>query len=203
MAGKPLHPATIAAQALGWTDAETGAVVLPVHVATTFQRDPDNRYRRARSYGRADNPTYDQPQALLTALEGGADSLLFASGMAAAAAVFQSLERGAHVVAPRVMYWGLRSWLRKFAESWGIAVEFVDATSPDALRAAMRPGQTRLVWIETPANPLWSVTDIAGAAEIAHAGGALLAVDSTAATPVLTRPLTRGADLVMHSATNT
>jgi cystathionine gamma-synthase len=201
MKGKPLHPATIAAQALGWTDAATGAVVLPVHVATTFQRDPDNRYRRGRSYGRADNPTYDQPQALLTALEDGVDSLLFSSGMAAAAAVFQSLPRRAHILAPKVMYWGLRNWLKNFAEDWGVAAEFVDATSLDAMRAAIRPGQTRLVWIETPANPLWSVTDISGAAEIAHAAGALLAVDSTAATPVLTRPLALGADLVMHSAT--
>src|SRR5947208_1527258 len=201
MTGKSLHPATLAAQALGWTDASTGAVVLPVHTATTFVRDPDNQYRRGRSYGRADNPSYDQPQALLTALEGGAASLLFSSGMAAAAAVFQSLPRDAHVIAPQVMYWGLRSWLRNFAEAWGLAVEFIDATSLDALRRAVRSGRTRLVWIETPANPLWSVTDIAGAAEIAHAGGALLAVDSTAATPVLTRPLALGADLVMHSAT--
>jgi cystathionine gamma-synthase len=201
MSRKSLHPATLAAQGLGWTDESTGAVVLPMHTATTFLRDPDNQYRRGRSYGRADNPGYDQPQALLTALEGGAASLLFSSGMAAAAAVFQCLPRDAHVVAPRVMYWGLRGWLKNFAESWGIEVEFVDATSLDALRRAVRPGRTRLVWIETPANPLWPVTDIAGAAEIAHAAGALLAVDSTAATPVLTRPLALGADLVMHSAT--
>src|SRR5580658_4317617 len=201
MTDKPLRPATIAAQALGWTDTATGALVLPVHVSSTFQRDPDNQYRRGRSYGRADNPTCDQPQALLTALEGGVDTLLFSSGMAAAAAVFQSLPRGAHVVAPRVMYWGLRGWLRNFAERWGIETDFVDATALDVLRTAVRPGRTRLVWIETPANPLWSITDIAGAAEIAHAAGALLAVDSTAATPVLTRPLARGADLVMHSAT--
>jgi cystathionine gamma-synthase len=201
MSRKPLHPATLAAQALGSTDPSTGAVVLPIHTATTFLRDPDNQYRRGRSYGRADNPTYDQPQALLTALEGGAASLLFSSGMAAAAAVFQCLPRDAHVVAPQVMYWGLRSWLKNFAEAWGIAVDFVDATSLDALRHAVRPDRTRLIWIETPANPLWSVTDIAGAADIAHTTGALLAVDGTAATPVLTRPLALGADLVMHSAT--
>ena len=97
--------------------------------------------------------------------------------------------------------WGLRSWLKNFADAWGLEATFVDATSLDALRRAVRPGRTRLLWIETPANPLWSVTDIAGAAEIAHAAGALLAVDSTAATPVLTRPLALGADLVMHSAT--
>jgi cystathionine gamma-synthase len=138
---------------------------------------------------------------VLTALEGGAATLLFSSGMAAAAAVFQSLPRDSHVVAPRVMYWGLRSWLKNFAEAWGIAVDFVDATSLDALRQAVRSGRTRLIWIETPANPLWSVTDIAGSAEIAHSAGALLAVDGTAATPVLTRPLALGADLVMHSAT--
>src|SRR5436190_20464268 len=127
MTGKSLHPATLAAQALGLTDASTGAVVLPVHTATTFIRDPDNQYRRGRSYGRADNPSYDQPQALLTALEGGAGSLLFSSGMAAAAAVFQCLPRGSHVVAPRVMYWGLRGWLNNFAECRGIDLEFVDA----------------------------------------------------------------------------
>src|SRR6266851_5548666 len=201
MTGKSLHPATLTAQALGWTDASTGAVILPVHTATTFVRDPDNQYRRGRGYGRADNPSYDQPQALLTALEGGAASLLFSSGMAAAAAVFESLGRDAQIVAPQVMYWGLRSWLKNFAEAWGLEVTFVDSTSLEALRRAVRPGRTRLLWIETPANPLWSVTDIAGAAEIAHASGALLAVDSTAATPVLTRPLALGADLVMHSAT--
>jgi cystathionine gamma-synthase len=196
-----LHPATLAAQALGWTDQATGAVILPLHTATTFERDPDNQYRRGRSYGRADNAGYDQPQALITALEGGAATLLFASGMAAAVAVFHSLPLGAHVVAPRVMYWALRRWLADADSSGALAVDFIDATSLDEMRAAVRLGQTRLVWIETPANPLWSITDIAGAAEIAHAAGALLAVDSTAATPVLTQPLALGADLVMHSAT--
>ena len=198
MTRKPPHPATLAAQALGWTEASTGAVIMPVHTATTFLRDPDNQYRRGRSYGRADNPTYDQPQALLTALEGGAASLLFSSGMAAAAAVFQSLPRDAHVVAPRVLYWGLRHWLRNFATDWGIDVEFIDATSLDAMRQAAIPERTRLLWIETPANPLWSITDIAGAAEIAHAAGALLVV---AADPVnlalLTPPGALGADIVV------
>src|SRR2546429_6104226 len=121
--------------------------------------------------------------------------------MAAATAVFHSLPLGAHVVAPRVMYWALRRWLAATDTSGRLHVDFVDATALDEVRRAVQPGRTRLVWIETPANPLWSVTDIAGAAEIAHAGGALLAVDSTAATPVLTRPLSLGADLVMHSAT--
>jgi cystathionine gamma-synthase len=196
-----LRPATLAAQALGWTDRSTGAVVLPLHTATTFERDPDNQYRRGRSYGRADNPSYDQPQALLSALEDGAASLVFASGMAAATAVFHSLPVGAHVVAPQIMYWALRRWLATANASGALAVDFVDATALDELRRTVQPGRTRLVWIETPANPLWSITDIAGAAGIAHEAGALIAVDSTAATPVLTRPLALGADLVMHSAT--
>ncbi|HLY44873.1 MAG TPA: PLP-dependent aspartate aminotransferase family protein [Stellaceae bacterium] len=196
-----MHPATLAAQALGWTDAATGAVVLPIQPATTFERDPDNQYRRGRNYGRADNPGYDQPQALITALEGGAASLVFSSGMAAATAVFRALPLGAHVVGPRIMYHSLRRWIAAYAAEGHIAAEFIDMSSLDALREAVVPGRTRLVWAETPANPLWSITDIAGAAEIAHAAGALLAVDSTIASPVLTRPIELGADIVMHSAT--
>jgi cystathionine gamma-synthase len=195
------RPATLATQGLGWTDAATGAVVLPIQPATTFIRDPDNEYRRGRSYGRADNPGYDQPQALLTALEGGAASLVLSSGMAAATAVFRSLPLGAHVVAPTVMYWALRRWIAEYAAEGRIAADFVDMSSLDAIRAAVSPGRTKLVWAETPANPLWSITDIAGAAEIAHQAGALFAVDSTAATPVLTQPIALGADIVMHSAT--
>src|SRR5262245_38592442 len=127
MPDRQFHPATLAAQALGWTDPATGAVVLPLHTATTFERDPDNQYRRGRSYGRADNPTYSQPEALITALEGGAASLLFSSGVAAAAAVFQNLPVGSHVVAPKVMYWGLRRWLLGAAAGGALAVDFVDA----------------------------------------------------------------------------
>jgi cystathionine gamma-synthase len=196
-----MHPATIAAQALGWTDAATGAVVLPIQPATTFIRDPDNQYRRGRSYGRTDNPGYDQPQALITALEGGAASILLSSGMAAATTVFRALPRGAHVVVPLVMYHSLRRWLAGCAAEGHIAADFVDMTSLDAVRAAVRPGETRLLWIETPANPLWSVTDIAGAVDIAHKAGAIVATDNTVATPLLTRPIEFGADIVMHSAT--
>src|SRR3954469_4181000 len=117
-----LHPATLAAQALGAVDETTKAVIPPIHLATTFIRDPDNQYRNGRSYGRDDNPSYDQPEALLTALEGGAASLLFASGMAAAGAIFLALRPGDHVVAPKVMYWGLRHWLLGFARDWGLLV---------------------------------------------------------------------------------
>jgi cystathionine gamma-synthase len=99
------------------------------------------------------------------------------------------------------MYWSLRNWLMGFATDWGLDVELIDMTSPAAVAAALRPGKTAMVWIETPANPLWTVTDIAETARLAHAAGALLAVDSTVATPLLTRPLALGADLVMHAAT--
>jgi cystathionine gamma-synthase len=196
-----LHPATLAAQALGWVDETTRAVVPPIHVATTYLRDPDNQFRSGRIYARGDNPTFDHAEGVLQALEGAAACLTFASGMAAATAVFLALKPGDHVVAPRVMYWGLRNWLQGFATERGLRVALVDGASTEAIRAAMRPGETKLVWVETPANPTWEVTDIAAAAEISHAAGARLAVDGTVATPVLTRPLELGADLVMHSAT--
>jgi cystathionine gamma-synthase len=192
---------TLAAQAMGWVDPLTKAVVPPIHPATTFIRDPDNQYRAGHSYARAENPTYDHAQKLLAALEGGAGCLTFASGMAAATTVFQILKPGDHVVAPNVMYWGLRRWLTTFGRERGLQVDLVDASDLDAIAAALRPGATKLVWIETPANPTWAITDIAGAAELAHGAGARLAVDSTVATPVLTRPLALGADLVIHSAT--
>lgn len=195
------HPDTIAAQALGWIDEATRAVTPPIHVSSTYLRDPDNQYRSGRVYARADNPAFDQAEAVLNALEGGHQTLLFASGMAAATAVFQALQPGDHVLAPKVMYWSLRNWLMTFAIGWGLDVELIDMPSVDAVKAALRPGKTRLVWIETPANPLWTVTDIAATAAAAHAAGALLAVDSTVSTPLLTRPIAHGADLVMHAAT--
>jgi len=194
-------PATVAAQALGRTDERTKAISPPVHMTSTFERDPDNLYRAGYIYGRADNPTYDQPEAVLARLEHGASAMLFASGMAAATAAFQALSPGDHVVASKVMYWSLRNWLLDFAAPWGVAVDIVDMTDLGALKRAMRPGSTKLVWAETPANPLWDIVDIAAVADIVHAAGARLAVDSTVATPVLTQPLALGADLVMHSCT--
>lgn len=194
-------PDTLCAQALGWIEPTTKALVPPVHVATTFERDPDNEYRSGPSYIRNNSPAWDQVEGLVTRLEGGAATLAFASGMAAATAPFLALKPGDHAIAPEVMYWALRKWLVGPAREWGIAVDFVDMTDPAQVRAAIRPGQTRLVWAETPSNPLWQVFDLRALAEIAHAAGALLAVDSTAATPILTQPIGLGADLVMHAAT--
>ncbi|WP_326537227.1 trans-sulfuration enzyme family protein [Pseudorhodoferax sp.] len=201
MDAKKVHPETVAAQALGWVDERTRAITPPIHVSSTYLRDPDNQYRSGRVYARADNPAFDQAEAVICALEQGTQAALFASGMAAATAVFMALAPGDHVLAPKVMYWSLRNWLMNFATQWGLQVELIEMTDPAAVRAAVRPGQTKLVWIETPANPLWTVTDIAETAQIAHAAGAALAVDSTVATPVLSQPLALGADIVMHAAT--
>lgn len=198
---KDVKPATIAAQALGWIDHETKGIVEPIHTSTTYIRDADNEYRSGRIYARDHNPTFDQAEAVITALEGGHASLLFASGMAAATAVFQALAPGDHVLAPKVMYWSLRNWLMHFATHWGLRVEFADMSSPADVQRAVQPGRTKLVWIETPANPLWTITDIEVTCGIAHAAGAMAVVDSTVATPVLTRPLALGADIVMHAAT--
>lgn len=198
---KMVMPETTAAQALGWVDDATKAISPAIHTSTTYIRDADNQYRNGRVYARDHNPSFDQAEAVLCELEKGAKAALFASGMAAATAVFMALKPGNHVIVPKVMYWSLRNWLANFATQWGLQVEFIDMSNLDELKRAVRLGKTRLVWVETPANPMWTITDIAAAAEIARAGGAMLAVDSTTASPVLTRPLTLGADIVMHSAT--
>jgi len=203
MTDKPnWSPRTLAAQALGKIDPITRAVVPPIHVATTYIRDEDNGYSTGFVYGRPDNETIREAEAVLAMLEKAkAGALLFGSGMAAATAVFQALDPGDHIVAPRVMYWALRSWLMTEAARWGLIVTFCETDDLAQLQAAIQPGRTKLVWIETPSNPLWTITDIAAAADIAHAAGARLAVDSTCASPVHTQPLTLGADVVMHAAT--
>jgi len=198
---KNVKPATIAAQALGWIDDETRGIVAPIHTSTTYIRDPDNQYRSGRIYARDHNPSFDQAEAVITALEGGHASLLFASGMAAATAVFQALAPGDHVLAPKVMYWSLRNWLMNFAAHWGLRIEFIDMADPAEVRRAIQPGHTKLLWIETPANPLWTITDIEVTCGIARAAGVAVVVDSTVATPVLSRPLSLGAEIVMHAAT--
>ena len=196
-----MKPETLAAQALHGTDAATGAIVPPVHLATTYARDAAYQLI-GPNYGRDDNPTPVDVERVVAALERGVAALAFGSGMAAATAVFRALcKPGDHVVAPRVCYFGVRGWLERFCARWGVGLDLVDTTRLDDVRAAIRPGATRIVWIETPANPTWDVTDIAAVAQLAHAAGAILAVDSTCATPVHTRPIELGADLVMHSAT--
>jgi cystathionine gamma-synthase len=192
-------PATDCAQALHTIDPVTGGIVPPLQASTTYSRGADYQPLGGRLYVRDELPTVEPAERLLARLEGGAGAFLFASGMAAATAVFRTLCRpGDHVVAQDVMYFGLRLWLRAFSSQWGVDLDLV---GPDDIGRAVRPGQTRIVWVETPANPTWDVVDLAEAARLAHQAGALLAVDSTVATPVHTRPIEHGADLVMHAAT--
>lgn len=193
-------PSTLAAQAMGWLDPSNG-VSPAIHPSTTYARDAAYEKVDGHGYTRDENPTYEQCEALLVALEEGQQARLFSSGMAAATAALLALSPGDHIVAPSVMYYGLRNWLLEVGVHWGLKVDFVPPGDIEAIAAAVRPGATKLVWVETPCNPTLEVTDIAAAADVAHGAGAKLAVDSTVATPVLTRPLTLGADLVMHSAT--
>ncbi len=198
---KCAHRETLAAQGMGRVAAPFRDIVPPIHVATTYERGADGTYPGGRVYSRADNPSYDQAEALIASLEGAAAAMLFASGQAAAGAVFQALAPGDWALAPRQMYWALRKWLLEFAVPWGISVEFYENTSLDDLAAKARMRRPRLIWIETPANPTWDITDIAEVSAIGREVGAVVAVDSTAATPMLTRPIELGAQIVMHSAT--
>lgn len=195
------RPETVAARADTFLCPMTGAVIPAVHASTTYARDADYQKIGNRGYSRDDNPSYEMVEAVLVRLEDGFAAKVFASGMAAITAVFQALRPGDHVVVASDAYFGVGKWLRNWGIPWGLDVDFVDATDLETLAGALRPGQTRLVHIETPANPTWSVVDIAAAAGLAHDAGALLMVDNTVPTPVLTRPIALGADLVVHSAT--
>jgi cystathionine gamma-synthase len=192
---------SLSAQAMGTIDAKTKAVVPPIHISTTYIRDPDNGYSSGFVYGRPDNETVREAEAVIAMWEEAEAAMLFSSGMAAATSVFLALKPGDHVVAPKVMYWALRNWLMTDAKHWGLEVSFVDMSQIESIRAGLKPGRTKLVWVETPSNPMWSLTDIVTAAEWAHAVDAKLAVDSTVATPVFTQPLKLGADIVMHAGT--
>ncbi|MFG0275834.1 MAG: trans-sulfuration enzyme family protein [Phycisphaerales bacterium] len=181
-------------------DPATGAVAAPIHLSTTFARDAAGDYSRGFSYARENNPNRVEVERSLAALEGGACAVAFASGLAAADAVFRSLRPGDHVVAPREIYHGVRTQLETLHRSWGLAVSYAPMHEPARVREACTD-HTCLVWVETPANPMLQVSDIAALAAIAHDAGALLACDNTFATPILQRPIEHGADLVMHATT--
>ena len=201
MSNEALRPETIAAHALRAVDEATGAVAPPIYLSSTYARDENYQPRLKENYIRNGNPTLWQTEEAIAALEQGTSALLFASGMAAITILLETVPQGAHVVAPDVMYYGTRDWMKRLEGLKRITLTLFDPKQPGALQAALQKGKTDLVWIETPLNPTWDVIDIEAAAKAAHAAGAILAVDATATGAVTTQPLTLGADIVFHSAT--
>ncbi len=194
-------PATRLAHAGGSPDPTTGAVIPPIHPATTFGRDRAYELIGEFTYGRYSHPTAELVEQAAADLDRGEAALAFSSGMSAFVNFFETVPPGSHIVAQTVMYHGGLEWLRRLAGRRDLDLSLFDPAAPSGLAEAIRPGETEIVWVETPANPTWDVVDIAASAATAHAAGALLVVDSTGAPPVTTRPLEFGADMVFHSAT--
>jgi cystathionine gamma-synthase len=201
MSNDKLRPETIAAQALHAVDKTTGAVVPPINLATTFARDENYELREGNIYQRDGHPLLQQAEGAINLLEQGHAALLFASGMAACSAMFETIPHGAHVVAQDVMYHGVRAALQRLELLGRIRLTLCKANDPVQLSEAVSSGKTDLVWIETPSNPTWDVTSIEESARIAHAAGAELIVDATMLAAVTTQPLSLGADYVFHSVT--
>ncbi len=191
---------TLAVHAGREVEPGVGAVTPPIHLSTTFAREADGSYPRGYSYSRTNNPNREALEKCLASLEGGAEAAAFSSGSAATMALFQALSPGDHVIAPNDVYHGTARLLREIFVLWGLQASFVDMSEPAHVQQAVR-GSTKLIWVETPSNPLLKISDIARVSEIAHRAGALCACDNTWATPILQRPLDLGADLVMHATT--
>ena len=181
-------------------DPATGSVTAPLYTSTTFERDPDGAFSRHYFYSRIDNPNRHSLEECLADLEGGAEAVAFSTGMAASLAVFQALSPGDHVVLHHDLYFGVRELVTGLFARWGLLHSFVDMRHIEEVRKACRPS-TRMLWLETPTNPLIEVVDIRPVAECAHSLGLILACENTFATPVLQRPLELGADLVVHALT--
>lgn len=183
-------------------DPSTGAVVTPIYQVSTYKQDGVGGLRGGYEYSRSGNPTRHALEECLAALEGGARGLAFASGLAAEDTLLRALcAPGDHVVIPDDAYGGTYRLFAKVASRWGLEWTAASLADPEAVRAAIRPGQTRLVWVETPTNPLLGIADIVALAAVAHQAGARLVVDNTFASPYLQQPLALGADLVVHSTT--
>ena len=191
---------TVAVHAGAQVDPATGAVAPAIHPSTTFEREADGSFPHGHIYTRSSAPNRTALEACLTALEGGAAAVAFSSASAATSAVFQALAPGDHVIAPVDAYFGTGKLLRDVYAAWGLDTTFVDMTDLPAVERAVRPN-TRLLWAESPSNPLWKVSDLGRLGAIAHAAGARFAVDNTTATPVLQAPFKHGADLVVHATT--
>ena len=183
-------------------DPTTGAVVPPIYQSSTFVQDGIGGFRGGYEYARSANPTRDSLQTLLAALEGGSHAFSFASGLAAEDALLRSVLRpGSRIVMGNDVYGGTHRLVNRLHVPWGVVLETVEMTDLDAVRAAVRPGETAVLWVETPSNPLMKISDVTALAEIGHAAGALVVVDNTFASPYLQQPLSLGADAVVHSTT--
>lgn len=191
---------TIATHAGGAPDEETGAVAPPIHLSTTYELTADSQQFKGYRYAREANPTQTRLETALAAMDSGASALAFASGMAAGAAVAQSLPTGSRIILTDDSYYAFRLLASDYLEPFGFTVDLVPLRDLDALEEALKE-PAALVWAETPSNPLMNITDLRGAAERTHAAGALLLVDGTFATPALQRPIELGADIVLHSTT--
>ncbi len=195
-----MHIETLAIHTARGEDAGNGAVAPPLIMSTTFARDEDYAAPHGNVYGRADNPNRRAVEKAYATLEGGAEALAFASGMGATNALLQCLQAGDHVILPADIYFGTRALADGHFGRWGLQVSTADMTDLANIERALRPN-TKLVWVETPSNPCLHITDIAGAARLAHQAGALCAVDNTWASPFCQQPIAHGADIVMHSTT--
>ncbi len=194
------HIKTHLAQSTPGFDPTTGSIVPPLYPSATFARQPtDMGYEPGRVYGRPDNPTYLDVERLITLLEGGFETALYASGMAACSAVLLAQKPGAHFVVPKTLYVGLSNWFLEWAGTWGYHVRVYDNADLQDLSRVAAAGPTDMIWVETPSNPMMDITDIRAAKVVADGCGALLVVDNTVPTPLLTQPLSLGADFVVHS----
>jgi cystathionine gamma-synthase len=191
---------TLAVHAGRRIDPSTGAVTAPIHLSTTFERTGAGDYPLGFSYSREDNPNRRMLEECLAALEGGKEAIVLSSGLAVTTALMQGLEAGDHMIAPQDVYYGLRKLAQTVFAKWPLEVSYVDMTDLEAIRAAVRPN-TRLIWVETPSNPLLKITDLKAVAEIARKANAISVCDGTFTTPVLQQPFEFGIDMVMHSTT--
>ena len=183
-------------------DAATGAVIPPVHFSTTYAQDGIGGLREGYEYGRSGNPTRTALETQLAAIEGGAHALSFASGLAAEDALLRAvLGPGDEVLLGSDVYGGTYRLIARVLAPWGVGLRIVDMSDLTAVEAALNERAARIVWVETPSNPLLRITDIAGLSRLGHAAGALVVVDNTFASPALQRPLALGADVVVHSTT--